>query len=108
MIDLRPEIGAAGERLAAEYLQRNGVRIERRNVGVGRGEIDLIASTVRTRFLVEVRSRISEHAPIEAFDHAKRQQLRRLSHQIGVGRVDLVAVGFGDRFVTIHWIPSVL
>jgi putative endonuclease len=108
MSDPRPEIGAAAERLAAMFLARNGVRIDRRNVAIGRGEIDLVCSKGRTRFLVEVRSRVSEHAPIEAFDYSKRDQLRRLSREIGIGRVDLVAIGFGARFVTIHWIPYVL
>lgn len=108
MSDLRAEIGAAGERVAADFLSRNGVSVQRRNVAVGRGEIDLICSRDRIRFLVEVRSRVSERAPIEAFDHSKRDQLRRLSREIGIGRVDLVAVGFGPRFVTVHWIPYVL
>lgn len=90
------------------FLERYGVDIERRNVTVGRGEIDLIGSIGRTRFLVEVRSRVSDHAPIESFDHAKRQQLWRLSREIGIDRVDLVAVGFGRRFVSVHWIPAAL
>lgn len=108
MADQRKDIGAAGERVAAAFLQRHGVSIERRNVRVGRGEVDLIGSYGRTRFLVEVRSRVSSHAPIESFDHAKRQQLWRLSSELGIQRVDLVAVGFGRRFVAVHWIPSAL
>ncbi|HEY5651580.1 MAG TPA: YraN family protein [Acidimicrobiia bacterium] len=108
MTDPRAEIGAAGERVAADFLARNGVHIERRNVVVGRGEIDLICSNDRTRFLVEVRTRNADRAPIEAFDHSKRDRLRKISREIGIGRVDLVAVGFGKRFVTVHWIPYVL
>lgn len=108
MHDRRRDIGAAGERVAAGFLERHGVVIDRRNVSVGRGEIDLVGSTGRSRFLVEVRSRVSDRAPIESFDWAKRNQLWRLSREFGVDRVDLVAVGFGNRFVTVHWIPSVL
>ena len=108
MGDVRIDIGAAGERVAAGFLARRGVEIERRNVQVGRGEIDLIGSIGRSRFLVEVRSRLADRAPIDAFDHAKQEQLRRLSRDIGIDRVDLVAVGFGARFVSIHWIPAVL
>ena len=102
------DIGAAGERVAAAFLERQGVTIQRRNVPVGRGEVDLIGSIGRARFLIEVRSRRSEHAPIESFDHAKRQQLWRLSTELGIDRVDLVAVGFGRRFIAVHWIPSAL
>lgn len=108
MVDRRLEMGAAGERVAAGFLERQGVSIERRNVRVGRGEIDLIGSHGRTRFLIEVRSRVSDRAPIEAFDHAKRERLWRLSREVGVSRVDLVAVGFGSRFIAVHWIPSAL
>jgi putative endonuclease len=108
MQDRRRDIGAAGERVAAGFLERQAVRIERRNVSVGRGEVDLIGKHGRTRILIEVRSRVSEHAPVEAFDHAKRQQLWRLSREIGVERVDLVAVGFGERFIAVHWIPAAL
>ena len=108
MRDTRGDIGAAGERVAAGFLERQGVRIERRNVPVGRGEVDLIGTIEHVRFLVEVRSRRSEHAPIESFDHAKQERLRRLSRETGIDRVDLVAVGFGSRFVAVHWIPSVL
>lgn len=108
MGDQRFEIGAAGERIASAFLRRHGVTVERRNVRVGRGEIDLIGSIERIRFLVEVRSRVSEVAPIESFDHSKRRQLRRLSREIGIGRVDLVSVGFGRRFISIHWIPGAL
>ena len=108
MRDVRSEIGAAGERVAADFLERHGVVIERRNVQVGRGEIDLIGSIGRSPLIVEVRSRLSDRAPIESFDWAKQEQLIRLSREIGIGRVDLVAVGFGTRFVAVHWIPSVL
>ncbi len=108
MHDSRMDIGAAGERVAAWFLERQGVRIERRNVPVGRGEVDLVGSIGRVRLLIEVRSRLAERAPIESFDHAKQEQLRRLSREIGIGRVDLVAIGFGSRFVVVHWVPSVL
>lgn len=106
--DARMDIGAAGERVAAAFLARHGVRIERRNVKIGRGEVDLIGVLGATRFLIEVRSRVAEFAPIEAFDYAKRERLRRLSREIGIDRVDLVAVGFGEEFVSVHWIPAVL
>jgi putative endonuclease len=108
VIDRRSDIGAAGERIAAAFLQRHGVTVERRNVRVGRGEVDLIGSCGSTRFVIEVRSRVSEWAPIEAFDHAKREQLWRLSREVEIGRVDLVAIGFGSRFIAVHWIPRAL
>ncbi len=108
MGDSRTDIGAAGERVAAWFLERHGVRIDRRNVRVGRGEVDLIGSHGHTRILIEVRSRVSDHAPIESFDYAKRERLHRLSREIGIDRVDLIAIGFGRRFIAVHWIPAAL
>ena len=108
MSELRRGVGRAGERVAAWFLLRNGVRVVAHNVRVGRGEVDLIARDGSTQLVVEVRSRMSRKAPIEAFDIVKQQQLRSLSNELGIGRVDLVAVGFGERFVAIHWIPFVV
>lgn len=108
MDGLRSEVGAVGEEIAAAFLERNGVTVERRNVRVGRGEIDLIGRCSGTRLLVEVRTRRTDMPPIEAFDHAKRRRLQGLSREIGISRVDLVAVALGERFVTLHWIPYAL
>ena len=108
MDGLRSEVGAVGEEIAAAFLQRHGMTVERRNLRVGRGEVDLVCRSSGSRLLVEVRTRRAELPPVEAFDYAKRQRLRRLSHEIGIGRVDLVAVALGERFVTLHWIPYAL
>lgn len=105
MIDARNDIGWAGEHLARWFLERHGIATIDTNVRVGRGEVDLIGRDGRSRLIVEVRSRVSEQAPVGAFDEAKQRQLRRLSGELGIGRVDLVAIGFGSRFVSIHWIP---
>lgn len=49
--------GAAGEQLAAEYLQRQGLTLVERNFRVRGGEIDLICRDGRTTVFVEVRLR---------------------------------------------------
>lgn len=105
MSTARHEIGSAGERVARWFLERHGIITIDGNVRVGRGEVDLVGRDGRSQLIVEVRSRVSECAPVDAFDAAKQHQLRRLSGELGIGRVDLVAVGFGCRFVSIHWIP---
>ena len=51
--------GAAGEQLAAEYLQRHGLRLIERNFRVRGGEIDLICRDGKTTVFVEVRLRTS-------------------------------------------------
>lgn len=107
MSDARRRIGAAAERIAVEFLRRHDVRIVDRNVRVGGGEIDLVGRTNGRLLVVEVRS-LTSGEPVSAFDRAKEQQLARLSAQIGIGRVDLVAVRLARPFVTVTWLPYVL
>jgi putative endonuclease len=49
--------GAAGEQLAADYLQRRGLKLIERNFRVRGGEIDLICRDGSTTVFVEVRLR---------------------------------------------------
>jgi putative endonuclease len=49
--------GAAGEQLAADYLQRQGLQLIERNFRVRGGEIDLICRDRATTVFVEVRRR---------------------------------------------------
>ena len=49
--------GAAAEQLAADYLQRQGLRLIERNFRVRGGEIDLICRDGGTTVFVEVRLR---------------------------------------------------
>lgn len=105
MSTARHQIGSSGEQIARWFLARHGISIIAGNVRVGRGEVDLVGRDGHAKLIVEVRSRVSEFAPVDAFDAAKQHQLRRLSGELGIGRVDLVAVGFGTRFVSVHWIP---
>jgi putative endonuclease len=49
--------GAAGEQLAADFLQGRGLRLIERNFRVRGGEIDLVCRDGRTTVFVEVRVR---------------------------------------------------
>jgi putative endonuclease len=49
--------GAAGEQLAADYLQRRGLKLIERNFRVRGGEIDLICRDGKATVFVEVRLR---------------------------------------------------
>lgn len=83
--DRRPELGAEGERVAAEYLVSAGYRLVMANfrVPVGRnrrgvqvtGEIDIIAMDGDTICFVEVKTRRSEaFAPAAANVYLKKQR----------------------------------
>ncbi len=102
------DIGAAAERLAASFLTSRGVEILASNLMLGRGEVDLVGRHRDRLVVFEVRSVTTGVSPVEAFDTAKATQLARLSARLGIGRVDLVAVAFSDRFVIIRWLPHVL
>ena len=111
----RQELGAAGERCAAEFLARRGYRIVARNVRVAGVEIDLIAMRGAYCAFVEVKTRrTSRHgAPEEAVDARKRARLVRgarawLSAR-GASRlrarfdVITVAVEAPGRYALRHW-----
>lgn len=73
-------LGDRGERAAARYLKKQGLRITARQYTSRLGEIDLIARDGRTIVFVEVKSRRSHAAgrPEEAVNVTKQRQLTRL------------------------------
>lgn len=73
--------GDRGERAAARYLKRQGMRIIARQHRSRLGEIDLIALDAGRVVFVEVKSRKSNVAgrPEEAVNAAKQRKLTRLA-----------------------------
>ena len=73
----RVELGKAGEKAAAELLQKRGYEV----VGAGflarRGELDLVCRRGRELIVVEVKTRASDAfgTPIEAVGSRKRRSL---------------------------------
>ena len=94
--------GAQGERLAADYLERLGYRIELRNYRCRQGEIDIVAWDEAILVFVEVRTRSGDDlgALLESVDRRKQHRITRVAmayvqaHQIRdtVLRFDVVAV----------------
>ena len=80
--DSRQRLGARGEQLAAEHLQRLGYRILARNHRTRWGELDLIAEHRELLAFVEVKTRRASGAAgtqFEAVDRRKRAQVRRMA-----------------------------
>ncbi|HZD22680.1 MAG TPA: YraN family protein [Acidimicrobiia bacterium] len=96
----------AGERFAAGWLVERGLAIERRNVVVDDGEIDIIARDGPTRVAVEVRTVTGPGDPIDAVDWSKRHRVSGLASSVGASRVDFVGIGFRDWGVEVHWVPG--
>lgn len=51
------DLGFWGEQQAADYLERKGLRILRRNWRCGRRDIDIVATDFSTLIIVEVKTR---------------------------------------------------
>jgi putative endonuclease len=116
--------GKRGERVAARFLKRRGLRILARNVRAGHGEIDIVAQEGSTLVFVEVKSRSerpsSELTGLERIDGRKEAALRRASAlyrrqargEVERYRLDAVTVEFeagrGGRVRDVRWYPAVL
>lgn len=78
--DLRHALGRAGERFAAEHLERRGMTIVARNHHTRWGEIDLVAYDGETLVFCEVKTRLApRRTPLEAITPAKAKQVRRMA-----------------------------
>src|SRR5947209_4231245 len=73
----RRQLGASGERVAANWLEARGYRILARNWRCPYGELDLIAEQNGEIIFVEVKTRrgATHGAPEEAITPAKRVRL---------------------------------
>ncbi len=79
-------LGALGERLACEHLERLGFRVLARNVRTRGGEIDAIAFDGRTLVFAEVKTQRAPRVPgdpattpLERLGPRQRARLRRLA-----------------------------
>ena len=106
--------GKAGEDLAAQFLERNGLKILERNYRFERGEIDIIAEEGDELIFVEVKARRSTAfgAPEDAVTEEKQEQVRAVAdgylfeHDIDNRpcRFDVVAIEFKNSKTEIRHI----
>ena len=95
-------LGQSGERLAADYLEEQGIRVIDSNWRCPNGEIDLVALDGAELVIVEVKTRRSRRYgdPLESLTRAKLNRLRTLAvlwarehHQvIGALRIDAIGI----------------
>lgn len=64
--------GRNGERFAAEYMEKKGYRIVKRNYAVGKSEIDFIAENEDTFVFCEVKARIQVYGTPSKFGPPSR------------------------------------
>ncbi len=96
-------LGDRGERTAARYLRRIGMRVLQRGYRTSRGEIDLIAREGDTLVFVEVKAR-RQGIPAEAVTLEKQRRItqtalhfqRRYNVLEQSSRFDIVAIVWPD------------
>src|SRR3954451_20915311 len=93
MSDPRRALGALGERLAAEHLERAGYRIVERNYRTRYGELDIVAAGDRCLVFCEVKPRLAARTSPHPFDwigNGKRTQVRQMpAHWLAERRAQL-------------------
>ena len=77
----KDDLGREGEQVAAEYLERAGLRVLDRNWRCTEGEIDIVAAERQVMVVCEVKTRSSTRfgTPLEAITRHKQARLRRLA-----------------------------
>lgn len=75
----RSDTGSFGEALAAQFLQRRGLRIIARNYRIGHLELDLLARDRHDLYVVEVKTIATDQfsSPLEQLTVQKQHKLRR-------------------------------
>lgn len=101
------ELGQYGEKLAAEFLERQGFKIVERNFNTRWGEIDVIARRGRSLHFVEVKTRsgTAHGEPEEAINYFKQQRLLGAAKMYLLARdvdlpnyqIDSVSIIIGDE-----------
>lgn len=82
--DRRRTLGALGERLASEHLERDGYEILERNFRCPHGELDIVAADRGFLIFCEVKTRVAGSragpaGPLDAIGALKRRRLRLLA-----------------------------
>jgi putative endonuclease len=85
MSDPRRALGALGERLAAEHLERAGYYIVDQNFRTRYGELDIVAAGDRCLVFCEVKTRVRGNGggptPFDSIGGAKRSRVRMMAAQ---------------------------
>jgi putative endonuclease len=98
----RRETGALGEKIAGDFLAKNGYQIIETNYRCPEGEIDIVARQQNTLVFIEVRTKRSRifGSPEESITPTKKERLRTLAERYGqehenlpeAWRIDVVAI----------------
>jgi putative endonuclease len=103
----RRDTGLTGERVACDFLGKNGYHIIEKNYRCPGGEIDIIARQEDTLVFIEVRTKKSVQfgSPEESITPVKMERLRTVAAHYGqnhdnlpaLWRIDVVAIQMDRR-----------
>jgi putative endonuclease len=114
----RRETGILGEKIACEFLSRNGYDIIETNYRCAEGEIDIIARQKDILVFIEVRTKKSQQfgSPEESITRNKKEKLRALAERYGQEhenipgswRIDVMAIQLdsGNRLKRMQLIEN--
>jgi len=98
----RREVGIVGERIAQDFLEKNGYKIVETNYRCPEGEIDVIARQKDLLIFVEVRTRrgTGTGTPEESITPLKKKRLTAVAEHYGqhreslpqAWRIDVIAI----------------
>jgi putative endonuclease len=105
-LDGAETLGRRAERLAADYLAKQGMKIVERSARSAIGEIDLVAMDGETTVFVEVRSRLgrAKGEPWETIRGGKRRKLSSLAALYLKTHPALAQSGARFDVVSVVWI----
>ena len=105
MMMKRRDTGILGEKIARDFLEKNGYRFIEANYRCPAGEIDIICQQGDTLVFVEVRTKSSDRfgSPEESITPTKMKHLRAVAAHYGQSRdnlpasqrIDVMAIEFG-------------
>ncbi len=109
------DIGAKGEKLAANFLQKNGYEVLETNWRFKNLEADIIASIDKTLVIAEVKTRKSNYfgEPETFVNKQKQRNLIKAAHEYIVRndldfevRFDIISIIHGDSQMKINHIKD--
>ena len=115
-------LGVLGETLAADYLEKNGYKIVKKNYRVSRNEIDIVAEDDSFLVFVEVKTRSVAHegsslygTPARAVDEKKRKNTvaaaagyLKTHYTEKQPRIDVIEVSLKERDAEKSISPQIL
>jgi len=110
------KLGGYAEKIAAEYLEKKGLKVQKLNHRNNIGEIDIVAKDGDVFVFVEVKAKTGDQfgSPLDMVGYRKQEKLRKLAKSYFVQneldeslyRIDVIAIDFSQNQPKIDWIKS--